>query len=265
MTINMISTNERPLENLVTDGGFCGIFRTIGCIGDSLSSGEFESTQPDGSKGYHDYYDYSWGQYLARMAGCKVFNFSRGGMSAEWYHRFADENGFWNSEYKCQAYILALGVNDLNASSTLEVGSLADIDLENYENNAPTFAGHYAKIIQKIKKVQPKARVFLMTVPRSPDTPEHVEQKRIKHAELLYQLAETFEFTYVMDFRKYAPVYDEDFRAKYYLGGHMNPAGYLLTAKFVASYMDYIIRQNPEDFAQVGFIGTEYHNNFAKW
>ena len=29
---------ELPLERLVTDGGFCGILRTIGCVGDSLSS-----------------------------------------------------------------------------------------------------------------------------------------------------------------------------------------------------------------------------------
>ena len=35
--------NEKPLEHRVTDGGFASIFRTIGCVGDSLSSGEFES------------------------------------------------------------------------------------------------------------------------------------------------------------------------------------------------------------------------------
>ena len=34
--------NEQPLDHLLPDGGFCGIFRKIGCIGDSLSSGEFE-------------------------------------------------------------------------------------------------------------------------------------------------------------------------------------------------------------------------------
>ena len=34
---------EKPLDNLVSNGGFCGIFRTIGCVGDSLSSGEFET------------------------------------------------------------------------------------------------------------------------------------------------------------------------------------------------------------------------------
>ena len=38
---------EKPLDHLPPDGGFCGIFRTIGCIGDSLSSGEFESVAPD--------------------------------------------------------------------------------------------------------------------------------------------------------------------------------------------------------------------------
>ena len=42
---NIDFENEKPLENLVTDGGFTGIFRTIGCIGDSLSSGEFEGTK----------------------------------------------------------------------------------------------------------------------------------------------------------------------------------------------------------------------------
>ena len=75
-------TGEKPLDVIKPDGGFTGIFRTIACVGDSLSSGEFESTQPGGGKGYHDYYDYSWGQYVARAAGCKVYNCSRGDMTA---------------------------------------------------------------------------------------------------------------------------------------------------------------------------------------
>ena len=70
---------------------------------------------------------------------------------------------------------------------------------------------------------------------------------------------------YVLDFRRYAPEYDEEFKRRFYLGGHMNPAGYLLTAKMVASYIDYIIRRNPEDFSQTGFIGTPFHNVSAPW
>ena len=75
--------NEKPLENLKYDGGFCGIFRKIGCVGDSLSSGEMESLNDKDEKGYHDYYEYSWGQYIARNIGSTVYNFSKGGMTAE--------------------------------------------------------------------------------------------------------------------------------------------------------------------------------------
>jgi hypothetical protein len=37
----------------------------------------------------------------------------------------------------------------------------------------------------------------------------------------------------------------------------MTPMGYVLIARMVESYVDYIIRHNPEDFNQVGFIGTD--------
>ncbi|MBR4865196.1 MAG: SGNH/GDSL hydrolase family protein, partial [Clostridia bacterium] len=77
-------------------------------------------------------------------------------------------------------------------------------------------------------------------------------------AETIYKLAEVFDNCYVIDLHKYAPVYDDAFRKKFFLGGHMNPMGYMLTAKMVVSYIDYIIRHNMADFAQVGFIGTEH-------
>ena len=40
-----IQENEQPLDNLKENCGFAGIFKNIGVVGDSLSSGEFESTQ----------------------------------------------------------------------------------------------------------------------------------------------------------------------------------------------------------------------------
>ena len=46
--------NEMPLDNLTTDGGFCGIFRTNACIGDSLSSGEFEPCDKSGNLEFGD-------------------------------------------------------------------------------------------------------------------------------------------------------------------------------------------------------------------
>ena len=41
--------------------------------------------------------------------------------------------------------------------------------------------------------------------------------------------------------------------------GHMTPTGYVLMARMVESYIDYIIRKNPEDFNQVGLIGTDLY------
>ena len=256
---------EQPLDNIVQNGGLCGIFRKIACIGDSLSSGEFQSYE-NGAHGFHDYYEYSWGQYMARDAGCTVYNFSKGGMTAKDYDRFARDKGFFDDEYKAQAYIIALGVNDVSRvlGGELEFGSLEDVNLEDYAKNAATFVGYYAKIIAKYQAIQPKAKFFLVTAPRDGSTSERQEYYD-KHAEILHGLAQMFANCYVIDLRKYAPVYDAEFKRSFFLSGHMNAAGYRLTALMMESYIDYFIRHNPEDFTQVSFIGTPYHNANAKW
>ncbi len=247
------NTNEKPLENIVSDGGFCPIMRTIACVGDSLSSGEFEQLDSDGNKTYHDMFDYSWGQFMARLAGCKVYNFSRGGMTArEYCESFADANGFWDSEKAAQGYIIALGVNDvLNAGQP--VGSVSDVCFDDYNKNADTFAGHYAKIIQRYKEIQPDAKFFLVTKPK--DSRDEKCEGADDISELLYDFASAFSNTYVIDLREYGPYYGEDIRKKFFLGGHMNAAGYLFTAKLIVSYIDYIIRHNFEDFSEIGFVG----------
>ena len=67
-----------------------------------------------------------------------------------------------------QGYIIALGVNDLKGKNNLNdlyegnVGSAkTDICLEDYNKNANTFVGWYAKIIQRIQKMQPHTKFFL--------------------------------------------------------------------------------------------------------
>ena len=262
----MKTEGEQPLDNVVESGGLCSILRTVACIGDSLSSGELESFM-DGKQGYHDFYDISWGQFLARDAGCTVYNFSKGGMTAKDYcEHFAQERGFYNEELKALAYIIALGVNDLTRVSRgeLEFGSIEDVDPEHPENNKPTFAGYYGRIISEYKRIQPKGRFFLVTVPRTVLHLNHAELFD-SHAELLYQIAELFEYCYVIDLRKYGPLHDEEFIRNFYLARHMNAAGYRLFALMIESYIDYIIRQYPEDFAQIGFVGTPFYNEKFKW
>jgi hypothetical protein len=247
--------NEKPLGNLIEGYSNTSIFRTIGFIGDSLSSGEFESRDEEGKPGWHDYYEYSWGQYIARKNGLTAYNFSRGGMTAkEYMESFAEKNGFWNSELACQAYVIALGVNDV-INMGMEIGSLSDIDPEDWRNNMPTFIGYYSQIIARIKEeIQPQAKFFFVTMMHH-DEDSAQDEKRKKHAEALYELAKYFDNSYVIDLYNYGPRYDAKYKGIFNLYYHLNPMGYILTAKMIDSYIDYIIRKNPDDFRRVPFIG----------
>lgn len=258
----MTDSSEKPLDRISDDGGFTGIFNTIACIGDSLSSGEWQTRNKDGSWTYTDVFWYSWGQYISRMTGTKVYNFSRGGMTAaEYMQSFADEKDYWNPIFKSQAYIIALGANDITRviNGSLAMGSVTDIG-EQYTENAESFTGYYAAIIQRYKIIAPDAKFFLMTQPHDESVSDR-DRLQDEHQKLLYDIANMFSNTYVLDFRKYAPVYDQEFKKNFYLNGHMSPSGYLLTAKMTASYIDYIIRKYPEDFLEVGLINTELINH----
>jgi hypothetical protein len=251
--------NEKPLDNIIENDGFCGILRTIGCVGDSLSSGEYETIDANGNRHYYDFYDYSWGQFIARVTGTTVYNFSRGGMSAKQYiETFANEKDFWNPELKCKAYIIALGVNDL-LNDKQEVGSISDICKDDYRKNAKSFAGYYAAIIQRLKEIAPDAKFFFMTMPEENNRRE-LQELKDAHAKLMYDFADYFDNSYVIDLKQYAPVYDENFKSKFYLNNHLNAAGYAITAKFVISYIDYIIRHNLQDFSEIGLVNTPYKN-----
>lgn len=248
---DLFPENEKPLDRLCEDGGFCRIFRTIGCIGDSLSSGEFEVLNADGTRSWLDRFEYSWGQDIARRCGSKVYNFSRGGMTARWYLRdYASQKGFWDDQKACNAYIIALGVNDTSEvlAGKLTFGEVSDIHPEDYHQNAETFLGYYGAILQRYRQISPGAPVFLVSPPRGRADNEKRSELYDRLRDALYRIAEMFERVYVIDLRAYAPVYDEAFNKKFFLNGHMNSAGYVLTGKMISSYIDYIVRQDPSAF-----------------
>ena len=250
----LYNADEKPLDTLVSGYSNTSIFRTIAFVGDSMSSGEFETLGADGTRGYHDFYEYSWGQHIARKNGLKAYSFSRGGMTAkEYIESFAQERGFWDPEKAAQAYVIALGVNDV-CNGGMPIGSVDDIK-EDYRQNGDTYIGYYAAIVMRYKEISPDAKFFFVTIPN--------EASRNKFGcieivnEAVYALAEYFDNAYVIDLHTYGPVFDDRFHEQFYMHGHMNPSGYLLIAELVDSYIDYIVRHNPKDFESVGFINRK--------
>lgn len=249
----LYNENEKPLDNLVSGYSHTAVFRKIAFIGDSLSSGEFETCDNEGNKAYYDLYEYSWGQYIARKNGLTAYNFSRGGMTAgEYIESFAESNDFFNKDKACQAYVIALGANDLKGCE--DIGDIGDINMLDYTRNKKTFIGNYGSIISRYKEISPDAKFFFVTFPKDPERTSNPNIEKFHNT--LYKMAEIFGNSYVIDLYKYGPEYDENFKKQFFLHGHMNPSGYILTAELIDSYIDYIVRHNADDFKNVGFINS---------
>lgn len=264
---------ENPLASpLPAGGGMCSVFRTIGCVGDSLASGEFEVVMPkepnandpallavQGQKVYLDMFEHSWGQHIARMAGCTARNFSRGGMTAKEYcQSFAEANDFWNPDKACQAYIVGLGVNDI-INARQPVGSMADVKADWHEN-ADSFAGWFGQLLARLRELQPHAPLFLLTMPRDEEWPRRkVSELVAAHAALMYDMAAHFGNAYVLDLYRFAPEHDAAYKKAYYMNGHLNAVGYRMAAEQIVTYIDWIIRRDPAAFGRAGLIGTPYY------
>ena len=249
---NLPAVSENPLEVIKETPGFAGIFREWGFVGDSLSSGEHEYLKDDGKKGYLDLYEYSWGQFICYAAGAEGVNFSKGGLTCRsWINQFWDKA---TADPK-QAYIIALGVND--RYKKYKIGDLkTDMDPDDFNKNADTFAGNYAGIIQRLKSIRPDAKIFVATMYKK-DVEEYEEYNRSieEYNAVIRQMETVFSNVYTIDLYTYAPINDSEFRDRYYNGGHNNAAGYLYSSWIMMTYVDWIVRQDFRDFAEVALIG----------
>lgn len=251
-----LAEGERPLDTIKETCGFAGIFKNVGVIGDSLSSGEFESTGEDGVVQYHDMYEYAWPEILHRLTGTEYHNYSRGGMTAkEFYESWADQNGFWEPQ---QAYIIALGNNDIFVFQH-PVGSAADIHPDTPEENPDTFFGNLGCILSKLKRLERDARLFLVSMQRRGEEESDGIIRQV--AEEMKKVCGLFSFTYLIDMTNDGPAYDETMRRTFAMGFHPNAVGYHCYALMIGNYMDYLIRKYPRDFFEVPFIGTPFKNS----
>ena len=195
---------------------------------------------------------YSYPTQLARMTGATVNNYGVGGATAKSWLETTECSNCFKNENKAQAYIIALGTNDTDYSGNVDT----DIDLKNYSNNADTFVGNYAKIIQKCLELQPKAKVFVVTIPKTRTDYHHAwttGNSQIK------SIAEKLG-VYVLDVFTYSESHDnpDKYKEHFYTGGHRNAIGYKRTAVEYATYISWLIYNNPNDFKNTHFIEMDY-------
>ena len=234
--------------------GYTTIIRDWGFIGDSLSSGEMECFDGQ-TKKYIDMYEYSWGQQICRLCGSNGYNYSSGGQTAKGWIT-GDGDRTWNKAKttKHQAYIIALGVND-SAHDVSPGNADTDVDMSNYNNNADTFAGNYAGIIQRIRSVSARSIIFVVLMPRT-------DSKGAAFNNVIKNIATKFTNVFIIDLSQLSELYKSDyFHNKYYMNNHLNAAGYAFTAYLFMYYIDALIQENIKSFKDIALWNTNYTAN----
>ena len=245
-------TIYKPYEKKELHYNLVSIFRTIGVIADSLASGQ---GRINSLSSFHDFYEFSWPQCIARELNVTVYNFTKSGLTTRSW--LTDNMGYplmSDGEHNCTCYIIALGANDVGLGESY-LGSPSDIDLENYENNKDTYYGNYAKIISLVKKQEPRAKIFVVPNPSYGNA-----SLRPKFNEAVKYMETIFDNVYYVDIDE--SLYNDNgtFIKQNLVASHYTPAAYQYIASYIMSLMSDIIYNNPSEFFFVNLIGTEYQD-----
>ena len=229
-----------------------GIFRVIGVVGDSLSSGQGRINDLDH---YHDFYEYSWPQQIKRILGNEVYNFTKSGLSTVTW--LTDSMGWAlasDGNHNAQCYIIGLGANDADhiESDPTYLGTESDVHVDDYTQNPNTYYGNYGRIISMLKTIEPRAVFFVLPNPVYGGTAQVREQM---NAAVEY-MATAFENVYFvpLDTSLYASGYISANKVK----SHYTPGAYMYMANYLMGVISKVIYDNPSDFFFVNLIGTEY-------
>lgn len=233
-------------------------FRKVGVIGDSYSAVRLYKDVGGTITSVGDVPFYSWAKFMERKSGMSYSVFAKGGLEASQWLTDADA-GYpvaSQSANLCQAYIVALGINDCGRHDLDYIGTTADIDTSNPDNNANTFVGNYAKIIQKMKALVDGAKFFVVTMPSF--TSDTGKARYTAYNDAIRQIASFFQNVYLVDlYADYWDLYNEPngFFANNIINGHYTVPAYERVAEIMTSEISKIMMENPTEFEQIEFIG----------
>ena len=202
--------------------------------GDSLTKGTFNRNDT-GKVTFEVIQKYSYPSYFGKMYGCAVSNWGIGGETTKsWYELV-------NADTRAKDYdfaVIALGANDIKINDNT-VSKL-----------------YYQKIIDMLKTDVKNVKIFCCTV-----TPAYQETDptfyNSYNENVVKAIVNENDNCYLIDLTKYSKCHKDSVYAQ----GHLTALGYLQQAKEIGAIISYIIKNNPNEFKYIHFIGTDYSFN----
>ncbi|MBQ7552929.1 MAG: hypothetical protein IJT46_01030 [Bacteroidaceae bacterium] len=251
----VIADDTNPLSIVKETAGLTPILHKIGVIGASFTNGAVDITS--GSVSIDIRREFSWPQRLASLCGITAYNFGQPGMyCSQWLN---DVGGYYTamaqSGNECYAYIISFASNDVSKAD-YPLGTIADVNIGNESNNAASYYGYLSKIIARCHAVIPKSYLFMLTYPYN-----YSQTDTNGYNQAMRDLVEAYRNAgykiYLLDYATYGMEISEATERNMYRGTHFVPAGYQYMTYEICTYLDWIIKNNMDDFKEIGFVLTD--------
>lgn len=199
--------------------------------GDSLTLGTFNRKE-NGSTVWEVIKKYSYPAIFEKITGVTASNWGIGGENTKTYYEKISRETIAN-DY--DFVVIALGANDL-ALNDLEVS-------EEY----------YQLLIDYFKSLWKGVRIFCCTVTPAYTATNHTFYDA--YNDMVRNMVKSNANCYLIDLARYSKCKLDSA----YSNGHLTAIGYAMQAKEVANAISYWIDNEPYNFNDVQFIGTDYH------
>lgn len=217
------------------------IFPKYTTIGDSLTAGYININgttilSSDAAKTKNN-----WPGYLSLRTGRTFTNIAIGGSTAkDWRNTHIS-----SADIETDCYIIRIGVNDRRQS--LSVGTAADIKTD-FTTNSDSFYGNYDYMIRQIMTYNPKAKLFVFTLPAYEGTESTAYNSAIKNIANLYSNVHCIDL-----YNLFYAEYTTGFISSNFIGGHLSPLAYNYESTLIENAICDYIYEHYTDFLVVPY------------
>lgn len=252
--------DTNPLAMLIRGRSRARLFKSWGVVGASFETGLIECYDNGTATNMTDTGN-DWPSLFGEMNSVDVGNYAIAGSTLR--NWLSSANGWTklNNDTAKQAYLVNMSSNDNDTNKYNEpIGDITtDIDYNNWQNNAATWVGCLATIIQRIREKSPRCYIFLATRRNASGAKSNTRANQMCQA--LRQVCTCFPNVYLVDMWEYGANWDDtNFKKEFRCGGHPNRNGHIYLADAFNTYFDWIIRNNPIGMRDAAFIGTDYQD-----